>query len=104
MTASDITVHRFRLYIAGDAMNSAFALTNLQALCRRQLAGHHSIEVVDVLSDPQRALAEQVFMTPTLIRLAPLPLRRVVGTLSDTAMLMQALDLCPDNQSASASP
>ena len=90
MTASDLAAHSFRLYIAGDAMNSAHALANLQALCRSHLAGHHSIEVVDVFSDPQRALAERIFMTPTLIRLAPLPLRRVVGALSDTAILMQA--------------
>ena len=102
MTAADPSAHSFRLYIAGDAMNSALALANLQSLCRSHLAEQHSIEVVDVFREPHRALADRIFMTPTLIRLSPL--RRVVGTLSDTATLMQALDLQPNDQSASATP
>lgn len=84
---------RFRLYIAGEAVNSARALANLQALCRGHLAGRHSIEVVDVFREPERALADAIFMTPTLIKLAPAPLRKIVGTLSDAATLEQALDL-----------
>lgn len=84
---------RFRLYIAGEAVNSANALTNLQALCRGHLAGRHSIEVVDVFREPGRALADGIFMTPTLLRLAPSPRRTIVGTLSDTATLVQALEL-----------
>ena len=67
----------FRLYIAGEAVNSTRALANLQALCREHLAGHHSIEVVDVFREPGRALADAIFMTPTLLRLAPAPLRKI---------------------------
>ncbi len=91
-TTSRDAVH-FRLYIAGDALNSATALANLQALCRSHLAGRHSIEVVDVFCEPDRALADGIFMTPTLLRLAPAPHRKIVGTLSDTTTLMQALNL-----------
>ena len=94
----------FRLYIAGDAVNSARALANLHALCRTHLAGHHSIEVVDVFREPDRARAEGIFMTPTLLRLAPAPLRKIVGTLSDIAIVMQALDLPELGPVASASP
>jgi len=83
----------FRLYVAGAAVNSALARANLHALCSVHLAGRHSIEVVDVLRQPERALADGIFMTPTLLRLAPSPLRKIVGTLGDTATLMQALDL-----------
>lgn len=83
----------FRLYIAGDAMNSVTALSNLRTLCRKHLAGRHHIEVVDVFIEPDRALADGIFMTPTLLRLAPAPARKIIGTLSDTATLMQALDL-----------
>ena len=83
----------FRLYVAGEALNSAHARANLQALCRGHLAGRHSVEVVDVLREPERALADGIFMTPTLLRLAPSPMRKIVGTLSDTATLLQALDL-----------
>ena len=71
------------------------ALANLQALCRSHLAGCHSIEVVDVFRHPERALTDGIFMTPTLLRLTPSPVRKIVGTLSDTVTLMQALDL-PD--------
>lgn len=83
----------FRLYVAGEAVNSARALANLHALCRAHLQGRHSIEVIDVFREPGRALADGIFMTPTLVRLAPSPMRKIVGTLSDTATLMQALDL-----------
>ena len=91
LTGSD--AFSLRLYIAGEAVNSGHALANLQALCRSHLAGRHSIEVVDVFREPERALAAGIFMTPTLLRLEPTPLRKIVGTLSDTATLMQALEL-----------
>ena len=73
-----------------------------EAGVRRLLAGRHRIEVVDVFCEPGRALADGIFMTPTLLRLAPLPLRKIVGTLSDTATLMQALDLPEMRQPAPA--
>jgi len=85
----------FRLYTAGEAVNSARAQANLLALCQRHLAGRHHIEIVDVFLQPDRALADGIFMTPTLIRLAPEPMRKVIGTLGDTATLMQALQLPP---------
>lgn len=96
--------YRFRLYVAGEAVNSGQALANLHALCRAHLAGRHSLEVVDVFREPERALAEGIFMTPTLLRLAPTPVRKIVGTLSDTATLMQALDLPPYETPASTRP
>jgi circadian clock protein KaiB len=49
--------------------------------------------VVDVFSEPERAAADGIFMTPTLVRLTPMPVRKVIGTLSDTTTLMQALNL-----------
>ena len=64
---------KFRLYIAGDASNSAQALANLTALCREHLPDRHDIEVVDVYQEPKRALADGIFMTPTLVKLAPFP-------------------------------
>lgn len=84
---------KFRIYVAGDASNSAQALASLRALCRAHLPDRHEIEVVDVFKDPQRALADGIFMTPTLIRLAPSPARRIVGTLSLTQTVLQALGL-----------
>jgi circadian clock protein KaiB len=84
---------RFRLYVAADAQNSALAIANLTALCRTYLPQRHSIEVIDVLREPQRALADQVFMTPTLIKLSPAPTRTIVGTLSDASLVLQTLGM-----------
>jgi circadian clock protein KaiB len=84
---------KFRLYVAGDAMNSLQAIANLAALCRAHLQDRYEIEVVDVFKDPQRALADGIFMTPTLLKLAPPPTRRIVGTLSQTQVLLDAFGL-----------
>jgi circadian clock protein KaiB len=82
---------RFRLYVAGDAQNSAQAVSNLRAFCRAHLLLRHEIEIIDVFKQPRRALADGVLMTPTLLKLAPAPIRRVVGTLSNAEALMQAV-------------
>jgi len=86
-------VFKFQLYVAGNAQNSAQAVSNLAALCRAHLPGRHEIEVIDVFREPKRALAEGIFMTPTLVKLAPSPVRRIVGTLSQTEPVLQALGL-----------
>ena len=86
-------VFRFRLYVAGDAQNSLQALANLDALCRDVLPGCHAIDVVDVFKEPQRALADGIFMTPTLVKLLPLPVRSIVGTLSQRRPVLEALGL-----------
>jgi circadian clock protein KaiB len=84
---------RFRLYVASDALNSAQAAANLAAICRAHLPDRHEIEVVDVFREPKRALADGIFMTPTLVKLAPSPARRIVGTLSQTPSVLQAFGL-----------
>lgn len=86
-------IYRFLLYVAGDAPNSMLAVANLNALCSAHLMGRHKIEVVDVFRDPERALADGIFMTPTLIKSGPSPVRRIVGTLSQTKVVLQALGL-----------
>jgi len=85
---------KFRLYVAGDAQNAAQAVANLNALCQKHLLDRHDIEIVDVFREPQRALADGIFMTPTLVKLAPSPApQRIVGTLSQTQPVLQALGL-----------
>jgi len=88
-------IFKFRLYVADDTQNSAQALVNLRAICRTHLAGRHEIEVVSVFRDPQRALTEDIRMTPTLLILAPAPVRRIVGNLGQTARVLELLDLDP---------
>jgi circadian clock protein KaiB len=84
---------QFRLYVAGATQNSAAAISNLKALCEAHLRDRHRIEVVDVFLAPKRALADGILMTPTLMKLSPPPARRVVGTLSQTEPVLQALGL-----------
>ena len=85
---------KFRLYVAGDAHNSAQAVANLAALCGAHLLDRRDIEIVDVFREPKRALADGIFMTPTLVKLSPSPApRKIVGTLSQTQPVLQALGL-----------
>ncbi|MDR3387915.1 MAG: circadian clock KaiB family protein [Rudaea sp.] len=84
---------KFRLYIADDTQNSARALANLSALCRAYLPDRYEIEVVDVFQEPRRALADGILMTPTLVKLVPAPVRKIVGTLNQMQLVLQALDL-----------
>jgi circadian clock protein KaiB len=86
-------VYKFRLYVAGNAPNAAQAQANLVALCETHLPGRHEIEVVDVLKAPMVALKDNVLMTPTLLKLAPAPVRRIVGALSQTQILVDTLGL-----------
>lgn len=86
----------FRLYVAGDARNSAAAVANLGALCRNHLRDRHEVEVVDVFRHPERALADGIFMTPTLVKLGPTPPLKIVGTLSETREVLDALGLSAD--------
>jgi circadian clock protein KaiB len=87
------TFHKFRLYVAGNAGNSALAIQNLNRICRANLPGQYEIEQVDVFQEPKRALADIVVMTPTLIKLSPKPICRIVGTLSETQSVLNALGL-----------
>jgi circadian clock protein KaiB len=84
---------KFRLFVAGGTQNSAQAVANLNAICRAHLPDRHDIEVVDVLREPKRALADGILMTPTLVRLAPSPVERIIGTLSQTQIVLRALGL-----------
>lgn len=87
------TIVVLRLYIAGGAPNSLQAIANLAAICRDYLKNGHRLEVVDVLKQPQRAMAEGVIVTPSLAKLSPLPAASVVGNLSDKEKVLLALGL-----------
>jgi circadian clock protein KaiB len=88
-------VFTFRLYITGNAPNSLLAKENLTNLCSSYLDGCHQVEVVDLLQNPERALTDGVYMTPTLVKLAPPPEARFVGSLSDPAPIVATLGLKP---------
>jgi len=82
-----------RLYVAGESANSRQAIANLKALCDTHLDGRHTVEIVDVFLNPERALEDGVFLTPMLLAHAGNPPRRIVGNLSDSRVVLQALGL-----------
>lgn len=87
------TVVTMRLYVAGGAPNSVQAIANLKAICREHLKQGYKLEIVDVVEQPLRALADGVVVTPSLTKLSPSPAANVVGNLSDRSSLLRALGI-----------
>jgi circadian clock protein KaiB len=85
------SVRSLRLYVAGNAPNSLRAISNAQAICQHQPGAPYALEIVDVLEHPKRALADGIIVTPTLIKVSPLPSQRMVGNLSDTQQVLLTL-------------
>ena len=88
-------IFALRLYVAGQTPKSVAALANLKRVCEQHLAGRHSIEVIDLLEQPARARADQIVAIPTLVRRVPEPVRKVIGTLSDTERVLVGLQIYP---------
>lgn len=82
-----------RLYIAGRTPKCIIALENLKSFCQEHMSGQYEIEVVDLLENPRLAKDDQIIAIPTLVRKLPEPLRRIIGTLSDTERMLVGLDL-----------
>jgi circadian clock protein KaiB len=82
-----------RLYVAGSTPQSSRALTNLKTICETWLKDRYVLTVVDLYEQQANAQDDQILVAPTLIRLSPLPVRRVSGDLSHTQRVLEALDL-----------
>lgn len=80
-----------RLYVAGRAPNSVRAIASVEAICALHFSAAHELEIVDMLEQPERALADGIIATPTLLKLRPQPVRRMIGDLSDTSLLLRTL-------------
>ena len=87
--------YTFRLYVTGATPRSGRAISNLKALCERYFRGRYDLEIIDVYQQPSQAEGDGVLVTPTLIKREPLPLRRLVGDLSDCEGVLLKLDLLP---------
>jgi circadian clock protein KaiB len=82
-----------RLYVTGSTPRSTRAVANLRQLCEQHLPDRYELEVVDVYQQPELAAREQLVAVPTLIKRLPLPLRRLVGDLSNRQRVLAGLDL-----------
>ena len=80
-----------RLYVAGNAPNSLRAITNARAICEDHGGSPYELEIVNVLDHPARAVADGIIVTPTLLKLSPAPIQRMVGDLSDRAQVLLTL-------------
>jgi circadian clock protein KaiB len=90
---------RLTLYVAGDSLRSEQAIANLRRIVAAGVEGEAQVAVVDVLQHPERAEAARILTTPTVVREAPAPARRVTGDLSDLRTVVAALGLRrPDSQ------
>ncbi len=93
--AEDAAPHVLRLYVAGTTARSARAVATARRILESRLPGRYTLAVVDIYQDPEAARVHQIVAVPTLIRLRPLPLRRLIGDLSDEARALAALGLAP---------
>lgn len=86
-------VTSFNLYFAAGTISSNLALANLRMICQQYDLGSCRINEINILHEPLRALSDGILITPTLVRLAPLPRVTIVGDLSDTRAVLLALGL-----------
>lgn len=84
-----------RLYVAGQSPKSMTAFSNLKKICEEHLQGRYTIEVIDLLQQPQLAAGDQIVAIPTLVRRLPEPLCKIVGDLSNTERTLVGLQLRP---------
>ena len=84
-----------RLYVTGMTPKSTQAIANVQTLCKKYLKGYYELEVIDIYQQPKLAKGEQIIATPTLIKKLPLPLRKLIGDMSDTERFLVGIDLKP---------
>ena len=84
---------QLRLYVAGQTPKSLTAFANLKQICEDHLKGQYSIEVIDLIERPLLSRGDQIVAIPTLVRKLPVPVRKIIGDLSDTERVLVGLDL-----------
>jgi circadian clock protein KaiB len=84
-----------KLYVAGMTPKSVTALKNLKKYCEEHLEGRYKIEVIDLLKKPQLAEGDQIFAVPTLVRKVPVPIRKIIGDLSNEEKVLVGLNIVP---------
>lgn len=86
-----------RLYVAGQTPRGRRAMNNLEKICEEHLHGEYQIEIVDLLVNPRLARDDQIVAIPTLVRWLPMPIRKIIGDLSNTEKVLVGLQLRPQS-------
>ncbi|WP_207420664.1 circadian clock protein KaiB [Desertivirga brevis] len=89
----DQEYYELRLYVAGKTQKSITALNNLQKYCEEHLLGKYTLEVIDLLENPQLAEGDQILAIPTLVKKVPEPVRKIIGDLSNKEKVLVGLDI-----------
>jgi circadian clock protein KaiB len=92
---ADLPHYQLRLFITGSTPRSTRAIENLRKICEENLDGRYELEVIDVYERPETTRELQIVATPTLVKVLPEPLRRIIGDLSDELKVLAGLDLAP---------
>ena len=90
--------YQLKLFVAGGTLLSQQAIRNLRRICDAHLPGQVDLEVVDIYQQPELAAQHQVVAAPTLLKLRPLPARRIIGDLSATERVLRGLNLYPSSE------
>lgn len=85
--------YALRLYVSGSTAKSALAVKNIKRICEQHLKNRYDLEVIDIYQQPDLVREEQIVAVPTLIKRFPLPLRRLIGDLSNLEKVLHGLDL-----------
>ncbi len=84
---------KLRLYIAGQTQKSLVAFTNLKNICEENFPGEYVIEIIDLVEQPSLAIEDQIIALPTLVKKLPLPIKKIIGDLSNTEKVLLGLEL-----------
>jgi len=93
MRGGRLSRYLLKLYVTGASARTSTAIANLRQICEKELAGQYQLEIIDVLESPHLAEDDKILATPTLIKSLPLPLRRVIGDLSDREKVLMGLEV-----------
>jgi circadian clock protein KaiB len=96
-TAAADDTWNLRLYVVGQTAKSVAAIANLKKFCAEHLDDRYTIEIIDVAADPKIARRDEIVAIPTLVRKLPVPMRKIIGDLSNTDRVLVSFDLLPRN-------
>jgi circadian clock protein KaiB len=95
LKTKDAETWELRLYVAGQTPKSMTAFANLKKIAEENLKGKYTIEIIDLLKNPQLAAGDQILAIPTLVRKLPEPIKKIIGDLSNTERVLVGLDVRP---------
>ena len=87
--------YKLRLFVTGSTARSMRAIENMRRICEENLKGRYELEIIDVYEHPEATRELQVVATPTLVKMLPEPLRRIIGDLSDRERVLAGLNILP---------